>query len=327
MRLEELLPELREPHLLVERGERGRGFVREGADAEVLEQILRSCLQRPVTAHRRERPGKERGLPPVRERLPAFSLHLLESRVDVVQRPERRDELLRRLLADPPDARDVVRRVAHERQDVDHAGRRHAEEPGDARLVQEPLLHGMPDGDGRVLHELEEVLVGGGDLDAHARARGRDRDRTDEVVRLVARLLDDGEAEEPADPLGVLDLRHEIVRHRLPLGLVARIQLFAERLLVPVEAHGDRFGLPRLAILPPHVQEAVDGIRGPAPRARQPADRVERAIEIVRRVEERQRRESRERIRRWILHRPRVYPATRALMGPPPRPRARDRDE
>ena len=38
----------------------------------------------------------------------------------------------------------------------------------DARLVEEDVLHGVVHGDVRVLHELEEVLVGRADLGAEA---------------------------------------------------------------------------------------------------------------------------------------------------------------
>ena len=151
------------------------------------------------------------------------------------------------------------------------------------------VLHGVVDGDVRVLHELEEVLVGRADLGAEAGLLRDDRDRADEVVGLEARLLEDREAEEAAEALGVLDLRDEVVGHRLALRLVRGVHLLAERLLVPVEADGDGGGLAVRDVLPPHVQEAVDRVRGLAARAREAADRVERAVEVVRRVDQRER--------------------------------------
>ena len=115
------------------------------------------------------------------------------------------------------------------------------------------------------------------------------RDRPDEVVRLEAGLLEDREAEQPAEALGVLDLRDEIVRHRLSLGLVRRVHLLAERLLVAVEADGDTGRLAVRHVLPPHVEEAQDRVRRPPAGPREPADRVEGAVEIVRGVDERER--------------------------------------
>ena len=160
----------------------------------------------------------------------------------------------------------------------------------------------MEDGDVGIPHELEEVLVGRADLGAETRFLRDHRDRADEVVGLEARLLEDREAEQAAETLGVLDLRNEVVRHRLALSLVGGVQLLAKRLLVPVEADGDGGGLAVHDVLPPHVQEAVGRVRRLAARAREAADRVERAVEVVGRVDQGERGPFGGR------HRGRVYP-------------------
>ncbi len=68
------------------------------------------------------------------------------------------EELRGGLLAHVRDAGDVVRRVAHERQEVLHALGATPHFSFTSSATEDPLVHGVPD-DHVGVHELEEVFV------------------------------------------------------------------------------------------------------------------------------------------------------------------------
>src|SRR5690606_19307874 len=87
--------------------------------------------------------------------------------------------------------------------------------------------------------ELHQVLVGGDDEHVGAGLRRLARIGGDEVVRLVAVLLDGLEAEGAHGLAHQGGLRNEIFRGLLPVRLVGRIDLLAEGLLRLVEDDGE----------------------------------------------------------------------------------------
>jgi hypothetical protein len=190
--------------------------------------------------------------------------HLLEG-------PVLGDQLRCRLVADAGDARDVVRRVAFEPDEigdlvgpdsvasVDALGRVHVH-VGDA-----PRGHHQADVVG---DELERVAVGGDDACPDAGFVGAGGKRRDHVVRLPALELEVAVAERLDDGTEVGELLLQQSRHGTALGLVLLGQL------VPV--HGPRIPRDRDALgtvvgeqLEEHVREAEQGVRGEALGRRQ----------------------------------------------------------
>ena len=140
-------------------------------------------------------------------------------------------------------------------------------------------------------HELHQVLVGGDDRDVAAGVDDLARVRRDEVVGLVALLLDAGDVEGLHRVADERELGDELVGRRRTVRLVVLVDLVAEVLAASVEDHrhvGRRLRRLRLAQeLPQHGAEAVHGADGQAVgRARQGRERVEGAEDVARAVDE-----------------------------------------
>ena len=158
------------------------------------------------------------------------------------------DQRRRGLDADARDARHVVRRVADQRLDVDHLLRRHAEVLDDPRLVDPPLrpVAGLPLGarlevveaDVRA-DQLHQVLVGRDDQHVRPGVACLASVGGDDVVGLVARLVDRDEREGAHGLPHQRELRLQVVRRLAAVRLVVGIHFLAERLLRPVEDDGE----------------------------------------------------------------------------------------
>ena len=85
------------------------------------------------------------------------------------------------------------------------------------------------------------------------------------------------------------DLRAQLVGHRRPVGFVLGVQLAAERLAGSVEHDGHARRLPLVEQLVEHVDDAEHGVRRLAACRRQRRNRVKRAVEIRRAVDENER--------------------------------------
>ncbi len=203
------------------------------------------------------------------------------------------EELGCRLRPYPGDARHVVGRIAGHGLEIDHLFRRHA-----------PLFDHVRNGDLLVLHavvhrhlrrdELHEVLVGGNDGHVGARLLGKPCIGRDEVVGLVAFLLDAGQVEGAGGVADEPELRDQILRRRCPVGLVLIVEPVAEGLRGIVEDHGQMCrrhahgGVARVGQkLPEHVAESRDRIDGKSVRlAVERRDGVERPEDEARAVDE-----------------------------------------
>jgi hypothetical protein len=169
------------------------------------------------------------------------------------------DQRRSRLDADARRARHVVDAVAAQGLDVDHLVRRHAELLDHLVVADADILHGVEHGDPRA-DQLHQVLVGGDDHHLAAHVADLAGVGGDQVVGLVARLLQAGHAEGPGRLAHQRELRDQVFRRRRPVGLVLGVELVAEGLLRMVEYHrqmGRRVVL-RLHVdqqLPQHVAE------------------------------------------------------------------------
>ena len=148
------------------------------------------------------------------------------------------NELRRGLDADAGRAGHVVGRISRERLDVDHLVRPEAEILDHFRRTEAPLLAVAGS---RVVHrhprldELHQVLVGRDDQYVGARFARLAGIGRDEVVGLVAVLLDRDHAEGSHGFAHQRKLGHEIGRRVGAVGLVGRIDLAPERILRLVE--------------------------------------------------------------------------------------------
>ena len=136
--------------------------------------------------------------------------------------------------------------IAGKRLDVDHPVGPDAEIFDDFRRPEAPLLARAGDpglAGSRVVHrdarvdELHEILVGRDDEDVGAGLARLTRVSGDDVVGLVAALLDRDHAERRDGGAHERELRHELVRRILPVRLVGRVDVAPERVLRLVEDH------------------------------------------------------------------------------------------
>ena len=202
-------------------------------------------------------------------------------RVDALERAEAHEQVRRRLVADAGDARDVVRGVALEAEEVGHERRRDAVARLDAlRRVHVHVRHAARREQHAHVrrHELERVPV----VRDHAgrdacRLRAR-RQRADHVVGLVPLERHVAVAERLDERPEVRLLLAQQVGRRLARRLVAREALEpVRRALVPRHEHAPR---PVVAEQPhQHVREAEQGVGREAVGGRELlGQRVERAV-------------------------------------------------
>ena len=188
----------------------------------------------------------------------------------VLQRPFRRseslDEVLRALLPDPRRARNVVHRVAFQRQQIRHLLRPHPQEFLDLLRVVPGVVfgrieHGDPLGD-----ELHHVLIAGDDHHLKTRLFRAPRQRADDVIGFEPRVFQHRNLHGLQHPADVGNLLQQVRRRFLAVGLVGGELLLAQGRPFTLEDRRDvgRLILPRQ--LPQHAIENVDRFGG-KPRA------------------------------------------------------------
>ena len=152
----------------------------------------------------------------------------------------------------------VVDGVAHQRQIVDDAFRRHAVLGHHAVAIQRRLRHRVHQRD-VLRHQLRHIFVAGGDDDAPRGTRSLGRERADHVVRFHIRHPQQRHAHGRYDVEDGLDLHAQVVRHARPVGLVFGEQGVAEGRAASVEYHGHRAALEVVGELAQHADDAADG--------------------------------------------------------------------
>ena len=174
-------------------------------------------------------------------------------------------------------ARHVVHGIAHQRQIIHDAFRRHAELGQHARFVQHLVAHGVDQRDMRV-DQLREVLVAGGDDAARAVARCLLRQGADDVVGLNPVDHQDIPAGRRYDFVQWFDLQAQVVRHRRAMRLVFGIPVVAERFALRIEHAGAIICRVIGTQAAQHVEHAVDRSGRFALRAAQVRHGMEGAI-------------------------------------------------
>lgn len=192
------------------------------------------------------------------------------------RRPVLIDQLRRRLLPHPRDPRHVVDGVPRQRLHLDRLLRPVPAILSHLRHVDEHVrLHVIHPRVG--VQELPQVLVLGHDDDVEALALQPFDHRRDDVVGLESVLAVDRHPRVPHDLQDPRLLRPEIVRRRLPVGLVFRINLLPEHPLVPalVDHHRQVFRPLPLHKVQQHLREHERRLRRLAVRPGQIAERRE----------------------------------------------------
>ena len=175
--------------------------------------------------------------------------------------------------------------VADQRLHLDDLLGRHAEFLDHLGAADALVLHRVVHDDA-VVHELHEVLVGRHDGGGRAGLAGDPRVGRDQVVGLVAGLLQARNIEGAHRLADQRELRNEVVGRRRPMRLVFLVHLGAEGFFRLVEHHRE-MGRPLVRLhlveqLPQHVAEAVDGVDLHAVRrARLEPDRVIGAEDVA----------------------------------------------
>ncbi len=241
-----------------------------------------------AVGHHRDQPFP--GRQPVERLAQVLAGHTLDRRGGgdhAVERAVFGDPLGGRLRADLLDAGHVVDGVAHQRQVVDDALRRHAELGQHAGHV-EPLVAHRVDQRDVLVDQLRQVLVAGGDDHLVAAGRGQARQRADGVVGLDARRHQHRPAEQLHHLVDRLDLPDQVFGHRRALRLVLGVPLVAEGVALGIEHAGRVLGLHVLQRALEHGHHAVDGAGREAVGAAQVGQRVVGAVQVARAVHQQQ---------------------------------------
>jgi hypothetical protein len=213
---------------------------------------------------------------------------------DGLHGPEALHQRHGRFLPDAADAGDVVDRVPHEPEHIGHARGRDAEPALDLGHADAAVAKRVEEGRALV-DELHHVLVAGDDDRLHARSGRLRRQRADDVVRLDAPLLDDGEPQGCHQSPDVGDLGTELLRHRATALLVPCVQRIPEGLPGGVEDHRHVVGGLLAEQLRDHLRKAQDGVRRQPARGAERREGVERAVDIAAPIDQVQA----ERVARW----------------------------
>ncbi len=227
------------------------------------DELRRVAVELEVAPHRRELLRDLRLVGVLADVLPPGRRQLLDMLDHAFERAVLLDQLGRGLVADPGDARDVVRAVSLEPDEIgDLVGRDpqaglHALGRVDVHVRDAPRRHHQR----HVLRdELEGVPVRGDDGRLHPRLVGTRGERGDDVVGLPALELEVPVPERLDDRTEVRELLAEEVGHRPPVGLVALVLLHPlDRPGVPGD--GDPLG-------PVVGQELEEHVREPEQRVR-----------------------------------------------------------
>ena len=128
------------------------------------------------------------------------------------------------LLADSLRARDVVHRVAHQRHQVDHLLRRHAQNLFHFFLIHKNVglrtARSRPQRSNIISHQLHHVLVVRNDQHFELLFRPLHGQRANHVVRFITLKLQNRQTHRFAQLSNIWNLHGEIVRHRRALRFV-----------------------------------------------------------------------------------------------------------
>ena len=215
-----------------------------------------------------------------------FNALVIDVRVHALERAEVVQELHGGLFTDAGHARNIVRRIAHERLEVNQANRVEAvflaEGSGVVGLVGGLSHAGGDQHNGRAAaDQLQAVAVTGYDHAGVAVLVRAAADGAEQVIRLVARLFAPDDAQRIEHLLCQRQLCGQLVRHPLAGGLVGVEFEVAEGFLLYVKADDGAVRLLLVLQFEQRSQKAVYGVGGQSLVVGQLPDAVERAVEYA----------------------------------------------
>ena len=215
-----------------------------------------------------------------------FDALVVDVRVHALERAEIVQQLHGGLFTDTGHAGNVVRRIAHERLEINQANRVEAvflaENGGVIGLVGGLSHAGGDQHDGRAAADkLQAVAVTGYDYAGVTMLVRAAADRAEQVVRLVARQLAARYAQRIEHLLCNRQLRRQLVRHPLAGGLVGVEFEVAEGLFLHVKADDGAVGLLLVLQFEQRSQKAVYGVGGQSLVVGQLPYAVERAVQYA----------------------------------------------
>ena len=213
-----------------------------------------------------------------------FHIERVQFPVNGLDRSEPCNEILCRLLSDTRHTGDIVRTVAHESFQIDHADGikavLRAEHLG--RVFHRLRLShaGLNVADvGRVRNELEAVLIARDDDALPPGALAALADRAEQIVRLIPLQLQTAHAHGVKRLLQQRHLHGQLLRHRLALRLVAVVLFVAERRRAQIERDAQRLRHLQLQHALQDGQKAVHTVGGRAVRRVEHPHAVKRAVD------------------------------------------------
>ena len=200
-----------------------------------------------------------------------------------VQRAIQRQPFHRGLRTHFVDARDVVHRVADQREVVDDLRGPDPEFLVHTLFIERFAGHGVHQPHHRI-DELGDVLVASGNNGLHAQRFGLLRQRADDIVGFHAIDHQQWPAHCPHTVVQRLDLLRQVIGHWRTMGFVLRIPVVAEGLSFCVEYASYIIRRRFLAQLLQHAEHALDGAGRFAVPVAQVGKRMECAIEVGRAI-------------------------------------------
>ena len=215
-----------------------------------------------------------------------FDALVVDVRVHALERAEVVQQLHGGLFTDTGHARNIVRRIAHERLKVNQANRVEAvflaESSGVVGLIGGLSHAGGHEHDGRAAaDQLEAVPVTGYDHAGVAVLVRAAADGAEQVIRLVARLFAPDDAQRIEHLLCKRQLRRQLIRHALAGGLVGVEFKVTEGFLLHVKADDGAVGLLLVLQFEQRSQKAVNRVGGQSLVVGQLPYAVERAVQYA----------------------------------------------
>ena len=215
-----------------------------------------------------------------------FDALILDMLVHAVERAEVVQQLHGGLFTDTGHARNIVRRIAHERLEVDEMDGVEAvflaESGGVVGLIGGLSHAGGDEHDGRAAaDQLEAVAVTGDDHAGVAVLVRAAADGAEQVIRLVARLFAADNAQGIEHLLCNRQLCRQFIRHALAGGLVGVEFEVTEGLFLHVKADDGAVRLLLVLQFEQRSQKAVNRVGGQSLVVGQLPDAVERAVQYA----------------------------------------------
>ncbi len=186
---------------------------------------------------------------------------------------------------DAGDAGNIVRGVADQREIIDDLFRIDIELCFHADAIQARVAHGVQQFDAGP-HQLRHVLVAGGNQYFETGIRALLRQCADHIVRFDSRHAQQRHAHRADHIVQRLHLRAHVIRHRCAMRLVLIEEIVPERSAGRVEHHRDPLGRFLFDHFVQHIEHAQHRAGRFAARVGEGRQRVERAIQIARAVDQ-----------------------------------------